>query len=234
MSLKGKLKHVYIELKAHAPFTLFGALTGIAFMLLFRGISHQASYRLFYIFHPAHVLLSAMVTASLFRLHEKTRGFLIVFVIGYVGAVGVATLSDSIIPFLGEEVLGAAVPTEGHVHTHELSSEAENYESHKPHIHIGFIEEWYIVNPAALLGIFIAFFIPRTKLPHAFHVLISTWASSSHIMMNTHRPITAMLMLGIFIVLFISVWFPCCFSDIIFPTLFVRSDDKLAHYGHHH
>src|SRR4030043_822742 len=99
MSVLRRLKQVGIELKEHSPFTLFGALTGIAMMLLFRNISHQASYRLFYIFHPAHVVLSAMVTASLFRLHEKTKGFLIVLIVGYVGAIGTATLSDSILPF---------------------------------------------------------------------------------------------------------------------------------------
>jgi hypothetical protein len=39
-----------------------------------------------------------------------------------------------------------------------------------------------------------------------------------------------MLFVGVFIVLFISVWLPCCFSDIIFPMLFVRSSH--SHEGH--
>ncbi|MCJ7729080.1 MAG: hypothetical protein MUO27_04280, partial [Sedimentisphaerales bacterium] len=185
MPVSGRLKQVLIELKAHSPFTLFGAFTGIALMLLFRNIGHQASYRLFYIFHPAHVVLSAMVTASLFRLHEKTRSFIIVLVIGYVGSIGIATLSDSIMPFFGEGILGVAVPTEADVHSG--GHQAETTEQHNEReLHIGFIEEWYIVNPAALLGILIAYFLPRTKLPHAFHILISTWASAAHIMMNTN------------------------------------------------
>jgi hypothetical protein len=221
MSILGRLKHVLIELKAHSPFTMFGASTGIVLMLLFRSISHQASYRLFYIFHPAHVVLSAMVTASLFRLHEKTKGFLIVLIVGYVGSIGIATLSDSILPFLGEDILGAVIPTEAAIHHHEHEAGAE--QSHEKELHIGFIEEWYIVNPAALLGILIAYFLPRSKLPHAFHILISTWASTAHIMMNTHQPMTAVLAFGIFIVLFIAVWLPCCFSDIIFPMLFVKA-----------
>jgi hypothetical protein len=224
MSILSRTKQVLIELKAHSPFTLFGALTGIALMLLFRDIGHQASYRLFYIFHPAHVVLSAMVTASLFRLHEKTKGFLIVLIVGYVGSIGTATLSDSIIPFFGEGILGVAVPTEAAVHSHGYEGGSE--QKHERELHIGFIEEWYIVNPAALLGILIAYFLPRTKLPHAFHILISTWASAAHIMMNTYQPITVVLVLGIFIVLFIAVWFPCCFSDIVFPMLLVKSDGE--------
>jgi hypothetical protein len=234
MLVLGRLKQVLIELKAHSPFTLFGALTGIALMLLFRNISHQTSYRLFYIFHPAHVVLSAIVTASLFRLHERTKSFFIVLIIGYVGSVGIATLSDSILPFFGEEILGAAIPTHAAVHSHEHGV-GEKHE-HKKELHIGFIEEWYIVNPAALLGIVIAFFLPRTKLPHAFHILISTWASTTHIMMNTHQPITAVLVLGIFIVLFIAVWLPCCFSDIVFPMLFVKAEGQqcILCGGSHH
>jgi hypothetical protein len=253
MLISSRLKQVLIELKAHSPFTMFGAFTGIMLMLLFRNISHQASYRLFYIFHPAHVVLSAMVTASLFRLHEKTKSFLIVLIIGYVGSIGTATLSDSILPFFGEDILGVAVPTEAAVHSrghaptpaqplrgagpaagagHEAGSE----QKHERKLHIGFIEEWYIVNPAALLGIVIAYFLPRTKLPHAFHILISTWASTAHIMMNlapaagvgmnTNQPMTAVLALGIFVVLFIAVLLPCCFSDIVFPMLFVKAEGE--------
>ena len=235
MSLMGKLRLVGAELKAHSPFTLFGALTGIAFMLLFRNISHQESYRLFYIFHPMHVVLSAMVTASLFRLHEKTKSFIIILIVGYVGSIGTATLSDSILPYFGEDILGVVVPTESSVHSH--TPEAQAGETHEHKLHIGFIEEWEIVNPAALLGILIAYFLPRTKMPHAFHILISTWASSAHIMMNTHQQLTITLILGFFIVLFIAVWLPCCFSDIIFPMLLVKTDgDKcmLCDGGQHH
>ena len=234
MLISSRLKQVLIELKAHSPFTMFGAFTGIILMLLFRNISHQASYRLFYIFHPAHVVLSAMVTASLFRLHEKTKGFLIVLIVGYVGSIGTATLSDSIIPFFGEDILGVVVPTEVAVHSH--GHEAGTNQEHEKELHIGFIEEWYIVNPAALLGIVIAYFLPRTKLPHAFHILISTWASAAHIMMNTNQPMTAVLVTGIFIVLFIAVWLPCCFSDIVFPMLLVKSDGEQCVFcggGHH-
>jgi hypothetical protein len=235
-SITGRLRQVGLELKAHSPFTLFGALTGIALMLLFRNIGYQQSYRLFYVFHPMHVVLSAMVTASLFRLHEKTKGFLIVLIVGYIGSIGTATLSDSILPYFGEEILGAVVPTEAAVHSH--GGETETVESHnEKEWHIGFIEEWYIVNPSALLGILIAYFLPRSKMPHAFHILISTWASSAHIMMNTSPPFTAILILGSFIVLFIAVWLPCCFSDIVFPMLLVKTEGEecvLCDGGRHH
>jgi len=229
--MKSRLANILVELKAHAPFTLSGALTGIAMMLLFRGLSEQTTYHLFYVFHPTHVVLSAIVTASLFRLHEKTKGFIIVLLVGYLGSIGTATLSDSIIPFFGESILGVAIPTEaqahGGLHTNKVTAEpAQHYE---PKIHIGFIEEWYIVNPAAILGILIAYFLPRTKFPHAGHILISTWASAAHIMMNTHSEITILNATGMLIVLFIAVWLPCCFSDIVFPMLFVKAQAVSPH-----
>jgi len=190
---------------------------------------------LFGIFHPAHVILAASVTASLYRLHEKQKGFLAVLLIGYLGAVGTATLSDCILPFYGETILGVSVPTEAKAHgragEQEVAIEPEAG-SGRPDIHLGFIEEWYLVNPAAILGVLIAWYRPRTKFPHAGHILISTWASAFHILMNTHRELSALLLLGIFVVLFIAVWLPCCFSDIVFPMFFVRSPH--LHVAHEH
>jgi hypothetical protein len=235
MSASERLKQIFHELKEHSPFTLFGALTGIMMMILFKNISHQTSYRLFYVFHPAHVVLSAMVTASLFRLHEKTKGFLVVLLVGYIGSIGTATLSDSVLPLFGEEILGAVIPTESAVHSHDTSAVPE--QEHKPAWHIGFIEEWYIVNPAALLGILIAYILPRSKLPHAFHILISTWASTAHIMMNSNQSMSVVFGIGIVIVLFIAVWLPCCFSDIVFPMLLVKTEGQECAFcegGHHH
>jgi len=251
-----KLQTIWAELRGHAPFTLFGALTGIVCMVLFKNFGHEVNHRLFQVFHPAHVVLSAVVTVSIFRLHEKKTGLLKVAVVGYLGAVGVATMSDSILPFFGESILGVALPSHSHVHAAEDGSEhAHEHESEpndrdhvheqdtetestadgnsiRQRLHFGFIEDWYLVNPAALLGIAIAFFLPRTKFPHAGHVLISTWASSFHVLMNTQSQLTAVILIGMFIVLFIAVWLPCCVSDIIFPLLFVKSGVEVPH--HHH
>jgi hypothetical protein len=234
--MRGRLGAILAELRSHAPFTLFGAVTGILAMLLFVQARSETSLRLFQVFHPTHVVLSAIVTASLFRLHEKKTGFLVVLIVGYVGAIGTATLSDCVLPFFGETILGVAVPTEAAEHGHQAGSDHADEPDAPPgpQIHLGFIEEWYVVNPSALLGILIAWFWPRTKFPHAGHILISTWASSFHMLMNTHRELSPMLLLGAFIVLFIAVWVPCCFSDIIFPMFFVRSPHLHLEHNHMH
>jgi hypothetical protein len=234
-----RLNAILEELRSHAPFTLFGAATGVAAMLVFAQAPSHVSERLFQVFHPTHVILSAIVTASLFRLYEKRMSFLVVLLIGYVGAVGVATLSDCILPFFGESILGVAVPAHGAEHSHPAEAgtlgpadPAEHEAGIRERLHLGFIEEWYLVNPAALLGILIAWFWPRTKIPHAGHILVSTWASSFHMLMNTHHELSGLLLFGALIVLFIAVWLPCCVSDIVFPMLFVRAPH--LHAGHVH
>lgn len=236
-----KLNIILSELKNHSPFTLFGAFTGIICMLLFKNVGPEINHRLFQVFHPSHVVLSAMVTASLFMLHRKKTTFFTILIIGYVGAIGVATVSDCVLPFFGESILGVAIPVHHHLHEEEVEPENQleqtktntpDSEHAGPKIHLGFIEDWYIVNPAALLGVLIAYFLPRTKFPHAGHVLISTWASSFHVLMNTQRELTLLILSGMLVVLFIAVWLPCCISDIVFPLLFVKSEVGSINFHH--
>jgi hypothetical protein len=204
MRMQESSKLITKELLRHAPFTSFGAATGIIIMLL--AIHYQpvplVSYNIFYILHPIHVLLSALVTAGMYRLHGG-KGWE-VLLIGYFGSIGIATISDSIVPYAGEILL--QLPNPG--------------------IHIGFIEKWWLVNPLALIGIAIAYWRPTTKFPHAGHVLLSTWASTFHIIMAFGTVVTWMAFVVIGLFLFLSVWFPCCLSDIIFPLLFIRKDDN--------
>ncbi len=236
MSLKEKAKHILAELKGHGPFTLLGAVLGITFMLVFRNISGDGRHTLFAIFHPVHVVLSAIVAASMFKLHTGKKRFLLVLAVGYFASIGVATLSDIVIPHIGTELLGLNIPSHSQVHEVETTSpdqehttEADEHQEHGEHgLHFGFIEEWYIVNPAAFLGIFIAYFLPRTKFPHAGHILISTWASSSYLLMNLQSEITIGAAAGILATLFVATWLPCCVGDIVFPLLFVRSDIAIA------
>jgi len=197
------------ELRHHAPFTAFGALTGIIFMLVFRNMERETAHRVFYVFHPLHVFLSAVVTTAMYKRYQcdmngKRCGLFSLALVGYVGAIGIATLSDSIIPFVGEILL--RLP--------------------HAHVHAGFIEEWHIVNPAAILGIVVAYFWTSTKFPHAGHVLISTWASLFHMMMAFGADVSAGQYAAAVVFLFISVWIPCCVSDIVFPLFFVKEKAK--------
>jgi hypothetical protein len=234
-----RLKAIFAELKNHAPFTLFGSLTGIICMLFFRNLDHETSRRIFYVFHPGHVFLSAIVIASMFQLHSKKKRLVVILMIGVLGSVCIGTLSDSLIPYVGELVLGMNIAPHAHGNVniaesedsagHEGDAEHENFAERA---HIGFIEGWYIVIPAALAGVLIAFFKPKTKFPHAGHVLLSTWASSFHMLMAMGGDISVFKIIGSFGFLFLAVWVPCCFSDIVFPLLFVGSEGCSCHAHH--
>ena len=91
-------------------------------------------------------------------------------------------------------------------------------------MHLGFIEEWWLINPLALIGILIAYFKPATKVPHYGHVLLSTWASLFHIIMALGSSLSLLTYIVILFFLFISVWIPCCISDIVFPLLFIKEN----------
>jgi hypothetical protein len=240
-----KLTYILIELKNHAPFTLFGAVLGIIFMLIFKNMLHgETSELLFNIFHPAHVVLSAIATAAMFKLYSKKTSLLTLLLIGYIGSIGVATLSDSIIPHIGETMLGMHVDLHDHAdlqdghHQEALDSLTHQDDLTDGHahdsdsLHIGFIDNWYIVNPAAIIGVLIAFFWPQTKFPHFGHVLLSIWASLFHVLMAMNTQVSLWQWIGIGLFLFIAVWLPCCISDIVFPLLFVKPGGQLP--KHHH
>ncbi|MGC9450610.1 MAG: hypothetical protein ACP5I4_04120 [Oceanipulchritudo sp.] len=206
-----RLKKILAELARHAPFTALGAASGMILLLVSQSWPQPVAYRVFYFLHPMHVVLSAMVTASVYNLHtcEHFGGTCLrgkcnlwkLFLVGYIGSVGIATLSDCIIPFVGESLM--QLPNRG--------------------IHLGFIEKWWIVNPLAIVGTAFAYFRPQTRFPHAGHVLLSTWASLFHMLLAMSAPGQGSYWL-ILVFLFLAVWLPCCLSDIVFPLLFAPSE----------
>lgn len=204
------IKTIFQELKEHIPFTCLGALSGVLLFILLRNIPSGLSFKLFYVFHPLHVLLSTFVTTSMYKLHKKNPNPFMLLLIGFVGPLLIATLSDSIIPFIGESLI--------HLPNREL--------------HLGFIEEWYIVNPIALLGVILAVLKPNTKFPHSAHILISTWASLFHVLMAVNNAVSIYVYFGVLLLLFLSDWIPCCFSDIVFPMLFVPEDGTKKRENH--
>jgi len=202
------VKRIAKELGSHAPFTALGALTGIIIMVIVvfaevpAGISHTA----FYTLHPIHVVLSALVTTAMYTKYRKAKIWLAIL-IGWTGSIGIATISDAVIPYLGGALLH--VPME---------------------FHVPFIEKWWLINPMALIGIAIGYWRHTTKFPHAGHVLLSTWASLFYFMsFGTANWIPLLPFVLLF--LFLAVWIPCCLSDIVYPLLFVRKEQGLSLQG---
>ncbi len=195
-------KRIAKELKEHIPFTALGALTGIIVMVIivFGNVPSNVSQTAFYTLHPIHVLLSALVTTAMYVRYRKGKIW-VAILIGWTGSIGIATISDAIIPYLGGSLLHAQME-----------------------FHVPFLEEWWI-NFLALGGIAIGYWRQTTKIPHFGHVLLSTWASLFYIMAFGKADWIPLLPF-IFLFLFLAVWLPCCTSDIIYPLLFVRKEPE--------
>lgn len=215
------LKRIAEELKEHAPFTAFGAATGIIIIVaITRGnVPSAISNTLFYTLHPIHVLLSALTTTAMYMKYGRSRIWVAVL-IGWTGSIGIATLSDAIIPYFGGSLLH--IPMEFHIPFIETAKMPV----------IG-IEKWKVVNSAALVGIAIGYWKQTTRIPHFGHVLLSTWASLFYL---TAFGIADWIHLipFIFLFLFLAVWIPCCTSDIVYPLLFVRKEQALSSHSKAH
>jgi len=198
------LRIIARELREHVPFTALGALTGIILMaiIVLGNVPIHISHAAFYTLHPLHVLLSALVTTAMYVRYKKAKVWLVIL-IGWTGSIGIATISDAMIPYFGGTLLHAQME-----------------------FHVPFIEEWWI-NLLALAGISIGYWRHTTRIPHFGHVLLSTWASLFYI---TAFGIADWIPLLPFVFLFLllAVWIPCCTSDIVYPLLFLRKDSESA------
>lgn len=190
------LRLIANELREHAPFTAFGAITGVIIMVIIvvADVSPGVSQTIFFTLHPLHVVLSAAATTAMYRKYGSHRVWAVLLV-GYFGSIGVATVSDALLPYLGGTLLGLEME-----------------------LRVPFIEEWWLINPAALAGIAIGYLRPTTKIPHFGHVLLTTWASLFYFAAFGIADWMPLLPF-IFLFLFLSVWIPVCTSDIVFPVL---------------
>lgn len=197
-------KRIARELKEHIPFTALGALTGVVLMVIVElvNVPHHVSDTIFHTLHPLHVLLSALVTTAMYVRYKKGKIWAAIL-IGWTGSVGIATISDALIPYLGGVLLGAQME-----------------------FHVPFVEHWWI-NLVAIAGIAIGYWRQTTKIPHMGHVLLSTWASLFFITAFGTADWIPLLPF-IFVILFLAVWIPCCLSDIVYPLLFVRKEPELV------
>jgi len=207
-------KHIIAELKEHIPFTAIGAASGILIMLviIYANVLPRISEAVFETLHPLHVILSALTTTAMYRKHGHKKLWAAVL-IGYCGSIGIASVSDAIIPYLGGMLLGIDI----HLHIPFIEAEPVPY--------IG-IPTWVLVNTGAVIGIIVGYLRPATKLPHLGHVFLSTYASLFYFAAFGVAYWLPLLPL-IFLFLFLAVWLPCCVSDIVFPLLFTR-EEKLS------
>ena len=200
--MKFKLKDLIHELKHHAPFTAFASIIAILVVLLIQYYFEKSiSENLFEIFHPAHIIVSSMVTAGIFYKYKPKIIFAVL--IGISGAIIIGSLSDIIIPWLGGNLLNL-----------------------KTIFHLPLIEEPLTILGFALIGSFIGIATKITKIPHFIHVFLSVFASLFYLLAFTPT-FNFLSFIAAFFIVLIAVIIPCCVSDIVFPFIFLK--EKIKH-----
>ena len=212
MSKQSKLKCLLVELGHHLPFSIFGVSFGLVLMGVLTFISiltnseemlSKASYELFHVFHPIHILFSAIATTAMFWKHEKN--FIKAIIVGSLGAVVVCSLSDIIFPLIGGMILGADMQ-----------------------IHICVLENPQMILVFLGVGIISGILVPQaiehsTEYSHAMHVFISSAASILYLLGFGMSDWTHSIG-SVFLIMIIAVMIPCCVSDIVFPLACAHND----------
>ncbi len=213
-----RAQYILTELGHHLPYSIFGVTLAVVIMGVFNffavlmGAEHNlpaASTELFHILHPAHILLSSVVTTAMFWKYEKN--LLKAVLIGFFGSVGICSLSDIVFPYFGGMFLGFSGMS----------------------MHICVLEHPGIVIPFAVVGILGGLLIPdsierSTQYSHSAHVLVSSAASILYLAAYGVQD-WAHAVGGVFIVTIVAVMVPCCVSDIVFPLWFVKGKPACNH-----
>lgn len=203
-----KVKYALGELAHHLPFSVFGVVSAIIMMSVLTFIAKivqaedlmpGASAEMFHVFHPAHILFSAVATTAMFWKHDN-RNLLKAATVGFVGSIGICGISDIFIPYWGGALINEHM-----------------------HMHICLIEHPQIIIPFALVGIFSGLMVTKsfersTQYSHAVHIFLSSTASLLYLISYGLTDWMHAIS-GVFFITVVAVMVPCCLSDIIFPLL---------------
>lgn len=190
--MKSEILH---ELREHIPFTVAATLVAIVIVsfLLIKENLIQYAISSFWIFHPAHIFFSSIVSAAIFYNYKKK--IVPSFIFGILIAVVIGSVSDIIFPYIGGLLLHLPIS-----------------------FHLPAIESPLLIFGISILGTSSGIIIRKTKFPHFIHVLLSLFASLLYIFAySTDFSIVSLFF--IFLITSISVIIPCCTSDIIFPIM---------------
>jgi hypothetical protein len=180
-------------------------------------IMSRASYSVFHIFHPIHLLFSAIATTAMFWRYE--RRLFKAIIVGIIGSLGVCGLSDVFIPYLGAVILGV----------------------HGVQFHWCLTAHPMLVVPFTVVGVMIGLFAAETVerctyYSHSAHVFVSS-AASLFYLISFGMTDWASRLGPVFVLLLVAVTLPCCFSDIAFPLLMIRRESRIkpaCPIDHHH
>jgi hypothetical protein len=162
-----------------------GAGAGLA-LLLVRGVLRipaTVTETLFTIVHPAHIFVAA---ATMARLLDRGGRYsaLPAAAISYALAMVIVTFTDSLLPYVAEWLL--ALPSR--------------------HVHIGFVEIWWLVHPLAITGAAAGLAVPRLRLRPPLVLAASVLPPVFDMMMAMWKPLDPAAVVTIAVFTGLSVW----------------------------
>ena len=168
---------------------------------------------LFHVFHPVHLLFSAVATTAMFWRYERRLWKAVIT--GFFGSVVVCSMSDIVFPYIGGLLLGAEMG-----------------------FHVCLIDHPGLVLPFVFMGIAMGILAAEavkasTVVSHSAHVFTSSMASILYLVTYGLGGWTEHVG-GVFLVVVVAVMVPCCISDIIFPLLVLAPDGASRPHAHEH
>jgi len=171
---------------------------------------------LFHLFHPAHILFSAIATTAMFYKYDKNLFKSII--IGALGSILICTVSDAFIPSLTTKLMGFNSP-----------------------LHLCILETPMQVIPFALIGVCLGLAAVlsgstnSTITSHSIHVITSTMATLFYTIAYSGKLVWINQIGTVFLMTVVAVGGICCLSDVVFPLLFAKNARKeYALHGHNH
>ncbi|MCK4647386.1 hypothetical protein KAT24_00460 [Candidatus Pacearchaeota archaeon] len=198
--MKLNIKTIFSELKKHIPLTFIATLIAIILVIIIYQINApkiiSGITSLFYIIHPLHLFVSAIVSAAIFYKYKKN--FTQALLIGITGSIIIGSLSDIIFPYLGGAIFQL-----------------------KTSFHLSLIEKPILILSTVIIGSIFGILTKLTKIPHFLHVFLSVFASLFYLLAFSIS-LNLIHFISAFLIVLIAVLIPCCISDIIFPLLFIK------------
>lgn len=209
--MKTRWETIEHELKHHIPFTLSvsiiaGIIVGFLYIKGILGSSFMTG--LFEVVHPAHVLFSAAASSAIYMRYNKKLSKAIL--ISSIGAIIIGTLSDVIFPWIAGGAFGLSTG-----------------------LHIPIFEEPLLIIGVAVIGAYFGKYSHIFLTSHSTHIFLSIFASLAYLLAFSFNIGFGAIVL-ITVIVFIVVYIPCCFGDIVFPLLFIRKPCNECGHWHEH
>jgi len=168
-----------------AALAALGGAIGLVLLLVrgALGIPDTVAEVLFVIVHPLHVFVAAATLARLLVRSGRFRS-LPAAAVSYPLAIAITTAADSLLPYLGEWLL--ALPSR--------------------HVHVGFVEIWWLVPPLAIAGTAAGLAAPRLPLRPPLVLAASILPPLFDMMMAMWKPLDPAALVTIAVFTSLSVW----------------------------